>query len=131
MTLGPKIARLTVGDIMTTPVTTLPMDATIEDARATMLDNRGSALPIVNSQRHPVGIVTKSDLVASTTDSVPIAVLMTNKVLTCTVDTSVRDAARQMRTNDVHHLVVVADEATVGIVGVFDLLKLLDELEPQ
>lgn len=116
---------------MTTPVTTLAMDATVEDARATMLDNRGSALPVVNSQEHPMGIVTKSDLVASATDNVPIAVLMTSTVLTCSPETSVWDAARQMRTNDVHHLVVVTDEVTVGIVGVFDLLKLLDEFEPQ
>ncbi len=96
-----------------------------------MLNNRGSALPIVNSEEHLVGIVTKSDLVASVTDNVPIAVLMTNKVLTCSADTSVWAAARQMRTANVHHLVVVADVMTVGIVGVFDLLKLFDELEPR
>ncbi len=130
MTLGPKMTRSTVGEIMTKPVTTLPMDATVEDARATMLNNRGSALPIVNSEEHPVGIVTKSDLVAAAADTVPIAVLMTTGVLTCSADTSVWEAARKMRANDIHHLVVVADGVTVGIIGVFDLLKLLDQMEP-
>lgn len=130
MTQGPKVTRLTVGDIMTTPVVALAMDASVKEARVAMLDNRGSALPIVDSRRRPTGIVTKSDLVASTTDDVPIAVLMTTTVLTCATDTPVLAAARKMGNNDVHHLVVVADGVIVGIVGVFDLLKLLDELGP-
>lgn len=130
MTLGPKMSRLTVSEIMTTPVISLPMDATVEDARVTLLDNRGSALPIVDAQQRPAGIVTKSDLVAAAADDVPIAVLMTTSVLTCRTDTPIWAAARKMRSNDVHHLVVTTDGVTVGIVGVFDLLKLLDELGP-
>jgi CBS domain-containing protein len=124
------IRRATVGDIMTAAVTTLDVGATVADARATLLNTRGSALPIINGRQQPVGMVTKSDLVAQVSDDLPIAVLMANEVLTCEADTSVWTAGRQMRANQVHHVVVVADGVLVGIVSVFDLLELLDDIEP-
>ena len=132
MTFTPKVRRVRVGEIMTTPATTLGMDATVADARATMLDSRGSALPIVNTHHQPVGMLTESDLVAAVSDNVPVAVFMMSEVLTCEAETSVWAAARTMRTNDVHHLVVVDDDGvTVGILSVFDLLELLDDVEPE
>jgi CBS domain-containing protein len=131
VTLTPKVGRVTVGEVMTTPATTLAVQATVADARAMMLDSRGSALPIVNALHHPVGVLTNTDLVVAGNDTLPVAVLMTSEVLTCEAGTSVWAAARTMRTNNVHHLVVVDDGVTVGILSVFDLLQLLDDVEPK
>ncbi len=121
---GASIA--TVGDIMTRSPMALAVDATVGDARRAMLDHQVSALPIIDSRTRPVGILTNTDLVSSVTDNVPVAVLMANQVLTCSGDTSVRDAARTMRTNRVHHLVVVDGEALVGMLSVFDLLEVFE-----
>ncbi|MFT7597441.1 MAG: CBS domain-containing protein [Acidimicrobiales bacterium] len=94
-----------------------------------MLDHGVSALPIIDSQTRPVGIITKTDLVPSTADDLPVAVLMANDVLTCSGDTSVSDAARMMRTSHVHHLVVVDAQKMVGMLSVFDLLQLFEATE--
>jgi CBS domain-containing protein len=115
---------------MTRSPTALALDATVLDARRTMLDHGVSALPIIDSQARPVGIVTKTDLVSSMADDVPVAVLMANQVLTCTEDTSVRQAARTMRTSHVHHLVVVDGQRMVGILSVFDLLDVFGSTGP-
>ena len=120
----------TVGEIMTRSPTALALDATVLDARRTMLDHGVSALPIIDSQARPVGIVTKTDLVSSMADDVPVAVLMANQVLTCTEDTSVHQAARTMRTSHVHHLVVVDGQRMVGILSVFDLLDVFGSTGP-
>lgn len=111
---------------MTRSPTSLAPDATVSDARRTMLDHGVSALPITDSQVRPVGIITKTDLVSSLADDLPVAVLMASDVLTCSANTSVRDAAHMMRTNHVHHLVVVDDRRMVGMLSVFDLLEVLE-----
>lgn len=123
--------KTTVGDIMTSPVTTLGVDVEMGEARKLMLDIRGSALPIVNSHNQPVGMLTTSDLIATIDQALPVAVMMTAGVHTCECGMSVMAAARKMRSEDVHHLVVVDEAKTViGILSVFDLLELLEDLEP-
>ncbi len=131
MTPRSELTRATVGEIMTSPVTTVGLDAAVAEARSTLLNSPGSALPIVNSRHEPVGILTKSDLVAHVDDSLPVAVLMSQDLVVCQASTSVWAAARQMRAEEIHHLVVVDQQGVLtGILSVFDLLALLDDIEP-
>jgi len=112
---------------MSSPVTTLDVGGSVADARAALLDNKGSSLPIVDSRHRPLGIVTKSDLVASVSDELSIAVIMSKRVATCSPTDSVVDAARRMRALGRHHLVVVADEIVVGMLSSLDLLQVIEE----
>jgi CBS domain-containing protein len=111
---------------MSRSVVSLAVTATVADAREALLDQRVSALPVLDSHSRPVGMVTKTDLVASLAEDLPVAMLMSSRVLTCAAETSVFDAARVMRTNHVHHLVVVHDDRAVGVLSVFDLLEVFD-----
>lgn len=58
---GGDVRTATVGDVCTATLTTVPVDATIEDAARLMRDNALRRLPVVD-RGMPVGIVTLGDL---------------------------------------------------------------------
>jgi CBS domain-containing protein len=128
VTSRPVPAISTVAEIMTSAPTALALDATVLEARSTMLNHGVSALPIIDSKVRPVGIVTKTDLMSALADDVPVAVLMANDVLTCSRDSPYGEAARTMRANRVHHLVVVDGEKLIGMLSVFDLLQVIESI---
>ncbi len=49
-------------DVMSTAVATIPVDASVRDAAKLMLSRRVSALPVTDSKRRVVGIVSEGDL---------------------------------------------------------------------
>jgi CBS domain-containing protein len=106
-------------------------------------ENRIGAVPIVDAQGSPVGIVSESDLLLKENadptspldllrqrrqrekaDGVAAGDVMTSPVVTVGVDTPVAQAARVMRERNVRRLVVVDTRLRIaGIVSRSDLLK--------
>jgi CBS domain-containing protein len=106
-------------------------------------ENRISAIPIVDSQGVPVGIVSESDLLMKESsdptnafdvllqrkhrakaDGVIASDVMTSPVVTVALDTPIAQAARVMRERNVRRLVVVDTRLRIaGIVSRSDLLK--------
>lgn len=56
------IARITVADVMTRDVITIPLDFTLEEAAAQLLINNISGAPVVDSGRKLVGIITQREI---------------------------------------------------------------------
>lgn len=117
----------TVNDLMSTTVLTAAPDDLIGPVRDTMLDSGVHCVPVVDDAGHPVGVVSAWDLVEEFAPQEGVANAMTPKVLTVGPNALVEEAAMLMRDNFVHHLVVVDEEAVVGIVSSFDLLGVIGE----
>lgn len=140
-----------VKDVMSREVVTINIGDTIHEALTLMGENRVSALPVVDSQNHCVGILSTSDLVDMTRDvdddiynldlldpssqrfmldklahsmgNETVQSFMSEAVTTVDVDTPIGKAAREMLRNQVHHLPVVdTDERLLGIVSTMDIL---------
>ena len=88
--------------------------------------NSISSVPVVDSDGHPIGVVSSTDLVQELKPAAPISQIMTEKVYTVPQydDTSI--AARVMRNHKIHHVVVTHEQKVVGILSAFDLLKLVE-----
>ena len=56
------ISKIKVGDLMKTPVITIPPDYTVEEAAVILLEKKISGLPVVDEKNQLVGIITRSDL---------------------------------------------------------------------
>lgn len=56
------LSALKVGKIMTPNPKTVSADATVGEAARIMLENRISGLPVVDDERHVIGIITESDI---------------------------------------------------------------------
>ena len=133
----------TVADVMTARVHVASPSTPFKMLVRLIEENRISAVPIVDVQGSPIGIVSESDLLLKENadpispldllrqrklrekaDGVVAADLMTSPVVTVGTDTPIAQAARVMRERNVRRLVVVDTRLRIaGIVSRSDLLK--------
>lgn len=115
-----------VGELMTASVVTAEPHHSVEHVRKLLDNNKISAVPVVDSNGKPVGIVSLTDLAHDLKPGSPISKVMTEKVYTVPQydDTSI--AARVMRNHGIHRVVVTHEQRVVGMLSAFDLLKLVE-----
>ncbi len=116
-----------VEELMTRSVVVAQPHHTVEHVRKMLERNSIGAVPVVDSDGHPVGIISATDLVHDLKPGAPINHVMTEKVYTVPAydDTSI--AARIMRNHHIHRVVVTHEQKVVGMLSAFDLLRLVEE----
>jgi CBS domain-containing protein len=115
-----------VHELMTESVLTTEPHTPIERVRGILERNRISAIPVVDSDGRPVGIVSATDLLPSLKPDSPVSTVMTEKVYTVPKYEDVSTAARVMRNHRIHRVVVTDEQKVVGVLSAFDLLKLVE-----
>jgi signal-transduction protein with cAMP-binding, CBS, and nucleotidyltransferase domain len=108
-----------VRDLMTESVITVEPDATIDRVRRILQRNKVGALPVVDPDGQPVGIVSATDLVPSLEGDSLVSAIMTEKVYTVPKYDDVSVAARIMRNHKIHRLVVTHEQRVVGMITTF------------
>ncbi|MCE9673174.1 CBS domain-containing protein [Myxococcus stipitatus] len=122
-----------VEEVMSTnPVTCMP-DTGIEQAARWMVECDCGALPVIDENNRPVGIITDRDItcriVAKGKDPYMLDVkdAMSPSVATVYRDASLEDCMELMEENQVRRMVVLDDDESVcGIVTQADLVKHLN-----
>ena len=115
-----------VHDLMTASVVTTQPHATIGHVRTMMDRNKVGAIPVVDTDGKPVGIISATDLAADLKPDAPVSNAMTEKVYTVPQYDDVSVAARVMRNHKIHRVVVTHEQKVVGVLSAFDLLKLVE-----
>lgn len=115
-----------VNELMTESVITTEPHANVEHVRNIMERNKIGAIPVVDSEGQPVGIVSISDLAPELKPATPVSKVMTDKVYSVPKYDDVSTAARVMRNHRIHRVVVTHEQKVVGILSSFDLLKLVE-----
>ena len=115
-----------VSELMTESVVTTRPHKSIEHVRAILERNELSAVPVVDSDQQPVGIVSATDLLPNLKPNSPISSIMTEKVYTVPKYDDVSTAARVMRNHKIHRVVVTHEQRVVGVLSSFDLLELVE-----
>ena len=140
-----------VKDVMSRDVVSVHSGDSIHEALNLMVENRVSALPVVDGRNHCIGIISTTDLVDLTRDvdddvnqmeeldpssrrwlidklvntmgTEKLDSYMTENVATVSSETLLARAAREMLRNRVHHLPVVdSQERLIGIISTMDIL---------
>ena len=147
-------------DVVSTSVVTINPQDTLRDAMDTMVENRVSALPVVDARGHCVGVISVTDLLGVTKDlsdelnalsesrgldhevlvqqlestdvlTEQVKNWMSQEVISVEIDSTIRDAAREMLRNRVHRLIVLDERRQlVGVVSTMDLLAAFAEEQP-
>lgn len=115
-----------VNELMTESVVTTQPHVTISHVRSLLERNKISAVPVVDSEGSPVGIVSAADLVVELNPSSPVHTIMTEKVYTVPQYEEASIAARIMRNHRIHRVVVTHEQKVVGMLSSFDLLQLVE-----
>lgn len=123
-----------VGDLMTHEPVVTREEATVASA-VRLLDAYGiSALPVVDEGGMPVGVVSQTDLLRCRSrpgyaelrwSDLPVGDVMSRPAIAVDADLELADAARLMRDERVHRVVVVDDDGrAIGILSAMDFVAL-------
>ncbi|GAP21263.1 CBS domain-containing protein [Leptolinea tardivitalis] len=119
-----------VADIMTKNPITVPASGPLPKAARVMLENKITALPVVDERREMVGIITTSDIfrfilaeLPDLKENLTAKDYMTSHVVTLDPDASLLEAHRLMGAERIRSLPVVEDGELKGIVTRTDLLS--------
>jgi H+/Cl- antiporter ClcA/predicted transcriptional regulator len=117
-----------VRDAMTSAVSVLPSCATVQDARDRVDRSAHSAFPLVDDDRHCVGIVSRQDLLHTDADaSTPVVKIASTDVVTVSPDDTLLTVLEQIVDEHVEHVPVVdTSERLVGICTRTDVLRARD-----
>lgn len=115
----------TVRDVMSADCVTCTTQDNVYELAVKMKEHDIGFIPIVDGQRL-IGVVTDRDIVvrgyaAKNPGSSAVKEVMTTHLETCSPDTSVEAAARQMAANQIRRLPVIDNGNLVGIVSLGDL----------
>ncbi|MFB6091624.1 MAG: CBS domain-containing protein [Haloquadratum sp.] len=116
-----------VSEILSSSVVTVDVEASLAEAVERMLDaDVGSA--VVTDDGAPGAIVTETDVLEATYETddplsaISVRAAATAPLVTVGPRSTVRKAAKEMRKNGVHRLVVVDGLDVVGVVSTTDLI---------
>jgi len=119
-------------------VATIEPSRSLSEAARVLAERRIGALLIVDGDRPVTGIISERDIVravamhgAEALDE-PVSRFMTEKVVTCTGETSINDVMELMTQQKFRHIPVVESGRLSGIVSIGDVVKLrLEEVEAE
>ncbi len=119
-----KVKRAESGMILD-PVT-LPKNALVRDAKASMKEHSIGGIPIVDDAGHLIGIVTNRDLRFEKNNDRPISEVMTSENLVTTREgTSMAEAEEILQESKIEKLPVVdASNKLIGLITYRDITKL-------
>lgn len=118
-----KVKRADSGMIYD-PVT-ITRDKTVADALRLMRENRIGGIPVIDDERHLIGIVTNRDLRFQQDMSLPVATVMTSENLVTTRKADMEEASQILLQNKIEKLPVVDEENhLVGLITYRDITKI-------
>lgn len=129
---------MNVRNIMTggSAVVTIRPHETIADAAAKLVEHQIGALPVVDDQGGPVGLIAERELARAihehraSPDTVTVDRAMQRPPPTCDIGDEIRPIMARMTRKRLRHLIVCEGDRLAGILSVGDLLKhRLEELE--
>ena len=115
-----------VSDIMTSNVSTLTENSSVQEAATQMSNLNLGSLPVCDSNNNPIGLITDRDIVIRNVAqggaaNSSIKEVMTPKVISVTPDTDIHEAAAIMAQNQIRRLPVIENGKVMGIVAIGDL----------
>jgi Zn-dependent protease len=119
---------VTVGSMMSSPVTTVPPVMPVSQVISMMYSSKHLGFPVVERDTL-VGMITLADVNRTTSidrDAMQVRDVMTREVITIPPGTPVIDALRIMSVNNFGRIPVVEDGKILGIVTRTDILKVTE-----
>jgi CBS-domain-containing membrane protein len=110
-------------DIMTPDVITISPEATVQDCARLLAEYHISGAPVLDADRHMVGIVTQADIIGKEGDTV--ATIMTSRVVSVRETTPVDETAQILTSNRFKRVPVLRDDRVVGIVSRADIVRMI------
>ena len=112
-------------------VFTIREDQTVDEALRVLVHQKIGALPVLDDEKRLAGIISERDIIRGCYEngrgmaSMPVAWLMTRRVITAEPEDEISEIMEVMTVNRVRHVPVVREGRLQGIVSIGDVVKAL------
>ena len=113
-----------VEEIMSSPVTVTNRNNKVAHLKELFSRKNINAVPVLESDGTISGIVTSSDVAKCHDENELVQNIMSDRVHIVLKNNRVKDAAKTMIKNRLHHLVVMEDGDVVGMISSLDIVAL-------
>ncbi|MDA3915525.1 MAG: CBS domain-containing protein [Deltaproteobacteria bacterium] len=130
---GNQHSSIMLSDIMSYPVATVSDDTTMEEAAMILRDMGCTGLPVVDSENHVTGMISRRDhrkIRKSKHMQAPVKAFMSRDIKTISHDRSAMEAAKLMIKHDIGRIPVMQDNKIVGIITRSDAMMYFYDLLP-
>ncbi len=130
---GNQHSSIMLSDIMSYPVVTVNDDTTMEEAAMILRDMGCTGLPVVDSENHVTGMISRRDLRKirqSKHMQAPVKAFMSRDIKTISHHRSAMEAAKLMIKHDIGRIPVMQDNKIVGIITRSDAMMYFYDLLP-
>lgn len=127
-------APLTIGEVMTQKLISVPPGTTVEDAVQVMRENKISSVLVEPGNDGLWAIMTQKDVISRIVHTgrsphlVKIDEVATKPMFTLSSDASLNECVDHMLTRNIRRIVVAKDGQPIGIVSDTDVFRLVEEL---
>lgn len=136
--MGAMLEHVAVSDVMTRDVVCVSPSLPVRDAWELLSSSGFSGVPVVDERRHPVGILSRTDLVREQADALEdedaldlqlrVSDVMTTRALVVPETASLAQAAAMMAFERLHRVPAVSVEGrVVGILTATDVVRWIAE----
>ncbi|MFP4354841.1 MAG: cyclic nucleotide-binding/CBS domain-containing protein [Phycisphaerae bacterium] len=124
-----KISELLARQCDASKVQSISAESTVLLAARKLRSQGIGCLLVVEQNGHLAGVVSERDIVAKVvaesgdTNLISVGKIMTNRVISCSPETSTDQAEKLMAENNIRHLPVVRNNKPVGMVSMRDIMS--------
>ena len=116
---------------------TLTETDTVKVASQNLHEKKIGSMPVLDKNNNVVGIISERDLSQFIyserfNTNLPVAQIMTKKLVTCDLNTSVTELMNEMTEKKIRHIVIMEDKKLLGIVAIGDVVNhLIDKIKEE
>jgi len=116
---------------------TLTESDTVKVASQNLHEKKIGSMPVLDKNNNVIGIISERDLsqfIYSERFNVnlPVAKIMTKKLVTCDLNTSVTELMNEMTEKKIRHIIIMEDKKLLGIVSIGDVVNhLIDKIKEE
>ena len=113
---------MNIQEIMSSPVVVTRKGTQLKHTRDLFARKGINAIPVLEEDGEICGIISSSDVAKAHSDETKVEDIMSTMVHIVLKNNRIQDAAKTMLKHKVHHLVVMEEGQTVGMVSSLDII---------
>ena len=116
---------------------TLTEADTVKIASQNLHEKKIGSMPVLDKNNNVIGIISERDLSQFIYSerfniNLPVKQIMTKKLVTCDLNTSVTELMKEMTEKKIRHILIIEDKKLLGIVSIGDVVNhLIDKIKEE
>ena len=116
---------------------TLTEADTVKTASQNLHEKKIGSMPVLDKNNNIIGIISERDLSQFIYSerfniNLPVTQIMTKKLVTCDLNTSVTELMNEMTEKKIRHILIIEDKKLLGIVSIGDVVNhLIDKIKEE